>query len=322
MARSEFSLIASYFSRLGAARDDVRLGVGDDAAIVTVAAGYELAIAVDTMVSGVHFFPDTDPYLIGYKLLAVNLSDMAAMGAEPNWMTLALTVPQADEHWLEDFSKGLADLALAHGVQLIGGDTTRGPLTLSLQIHGLVPQGTALMRKGAQPGDLIFVTGTLGDAGLGLKIAQGALTVSGAERDYLLGRLHRPTPRVELGMALRAVATSAIDVSDGLLADLGHILEASGVGAQIQLEQLPLSNAYRNAQPEVDYSAALGGGDDYELCFTAPAQQQQNIIERAQKTNTPITCIGTITPAPGIICRLHGNTYQPKLNGYDHFAET
>ncbi len=322
MARSEFSLIAAYFSRLGAVRDDVRLGVGDDAAIVAVPEGYELAIAVDTMVSGVHFFPETDPYLIGYKLLAVNLSDMAAMGAEPNWMTLALTLPQADEHWLADFSQGLADLAMRHGVQLIGGDTTRGPLTLSLQIHGLIPQGAALTRKGAQPGDLIFVSGTLGDAGLGLKIAQGDLEISGAERAYLLERLHRPTPRLELGMALRAIASSAIDVSDGLLADLGHILEASGVGAEIHLEQLPLSNAYRNAQAELDYTAALGGGDDYELCFTAPAQQRQTVIERAQRANTPVTCIGTITHAPGILCQLHGNTYQPTLSGYDHFAET
>jgi thiamine-monophosphate kinase len=241
MALTEFNLIERYFTRPAAAPDpDVILGIGDDAALVRVPTGMELAVATDTLVEGVHFPPQTAPETIGHKALAVNLSDMAAMGAEPRWATLALTLPQADEDWLTAFSSGFLALAAAEGVQLIGGDTTRGPLSITVQILGLLPSGSALRRSGACAGDLVYVTGTLGDAGLALRMLQHAHG-SAAVAAPLAQRLNQPQPRTQEGLALRGIASAAIDISDGLCADLGHILAASGVGAHINLAALPLS---------------------------------------------------------------------------------
>ncbi len=241
---SEFDLIRDYFTDVGARRTDVDLGVGDDCALLEVPAGQQLAISIDTLAAGTHFLPDCDPESLGHKSLAVGLSDLAAMGAEPAWATLALTLPDHDPGWIAAFSRGFAALAGAHGVSLVGGDTTRGPLSVTVQVHGLVPAGRAIRRSGAAPGDRVYVSGTLGDAGLALRRILSGEPVDPVAR----ARLERPTPRVALGLALRGVASAMIDVSDGLAADLGHILAASGVGAEIDLTALPLSAAVRSAR--------------------------------------------------------------------------
>ena len=318
---SEFDLIQTYFSHLTSARSDVSLGIGDDAALVRVPPGQQLAVSVDTLVSGVHFLPSVSPRDLGHKALAVNLSDMAAMGAEPAWATLALTLPEADGTWLAGFAEGFAALADRHGVALIGGDTTRGPLSLSVQIQGLVPEGQALTRAGARAGEGIYVTGCLGDAALCLKLMQ-SLPSETARIDQLRERLERPQPRVEAGLALRGLASSAIDVSDGLLADLGHILQASGVGATLELKQLPLSGVYADWQAHSgDWSLALTGGDDYELCFTAPDELRPRIERLAVELALPISRIGRIEPEPGLQVRLpDGRPWEGSVSGFDHFV--
>lgn len=318
MALAEFSLIEKYFSALGPSRADVLLGVGDDAAQLAVPADMSLVMAIDTMVAGTHFPKNTLPYDIGYKLLAVNLSDMAAMGAEPSWFTLALTLPDCDESWLRGFSSGMRVLAEQHGVQLVGGDTTRGPLVLSIQAHGLVPAEQSLRRSGAVIGDNIYVTGSLGDAALGLQVALNGCEYD--EGDYLLARLNRPTPRVELGIALRGIANSAIDVSDGLLADLGHICQCSGVGAALRLEHIPLSAAFYNAEQGLDL--ALCGGDDYELCFTAAPEQHLHILALSERHGCTISCVGEIVATHGVCCTLEGEPYQTNQKSYQHFMES
>lgn len=321
MALSEFSLIERFFSHPDIVRDDVLIGVGDDGAQLRVPSDQTLVVSIDTMVAGVHFFPDVDPADLGYKLLAVNLSDLAAMGADPAWMTLALTLPQADESWLQGFAQGLSQLANGHRVQLVGGDTTRGPLVLTLQAHGFVPAQCIVTRAGARPGDRIYVTGTLGDAGLALRIMRGEPRAAVVAVDFLRQRLLRPSPRVEVGRALRGIASAAIDISDGLIADLGHILKRSRVGAQLRLEALPLSDAYTTVfMNGLDYVSALSGGDDYELCFTAPAHQHERIQAIAGECACPITCIGEIVEEGGLSITLHGEPYQPSSPGYDHFA--
>ena len=316
MPLAEFSLIEKYFSTLGPARSDVLLAVGDDAAQVVLPPNMTLVAAIDTMVAGVHFPENTSAVDVGYKLLAVNLSDIAAMGAEPTWFTLALTLPHSDEAWLAGFASGMSDLAQRHQVQLVGGDTTKGPMVLSLQAQGLVPEAECLRRSGATSGDNIYVTGCVGDAALGLKVAlQGAAYPDGG---YLLNRLNRPIPRVEIGIALRGIASSAIDISDGLLADLGHICRQSGVAAQLDLNQLPLSAAYRSASVGID--VALSGGDDYELCFTAGVAHHQHIQQLAQQYNCPINCIGKMVEGEGIHCFLDNQPYQAEKRGYQHFS--
>ena len=319
---SEFDLIQTYFACMTRPRADVALGIGDDAALVQVAAGQQLAISVDTLVSGVHFLPSVSPQALGHKALAVNLSDLAAMGAEPAWATLALTLPEADPEWLAGFAEGFAALADRYGVALIGGDTTRGPLSLTVQVQGLVPEAEALTRGGAQAGDGIYVTGTLGDAGLCLRLMQSAPT----ERETiaeLQDRLERPQPRVEAGLGLRGIANSAIDISDGLVADLGHILEASGLGASLELERLPLSDTYRDWLAESgDWSLALTGGDDYELCFTAPAESAQQIQQLASELKLPISPIGRIEAEPGLrITQPDGRSWTGPSAGFDHFSD-
>lgn len=319
MSLTEFELITRYFSQGFPKRSDVVLGVGDDAALCTVPNGMQLAISVDTLVAGIHFPLTTRPEDIGYKALAVNLSDMAAMGATPAWVTLALTCPQVDETWLAGFRRGLLESAKLAHVSLIGGDTTQGPLTITLQIIGFVPNGKALQRKGARVHDGIYVTGTLGDAGLGLISIQGQITLPSWVKQIAEFRLHRPTPRLQEGQKLRDVASSAIDISDGLLADLGHILTASDVGASIQLEDLPLSQALQQLAPEQAGQLALSAGDDYELCFTVAPEREPKLKELLPAGT--YTRIGTIESKQGLRCiDATGRCFEAERVGYRHFG--
>ncbi|MCX4190371.1 thiamine-phosphate kinase [Methylophaga sp. OBS3] len=316
---TEFSLIRDYFSALTDRRDDVILGIGDDCALLQPPAGHILATSVDTLVSGVHFFADVDPFRLGHKALAVNLSDLAAMGATPAWFTLALTLPEANPQWLQAFSAGMAALAKQHNIQLVGGDTTRGPLTISIQVTGFCDRGNVLRRDAARPGDKIFVTGSLGDAGTGLLIKQNQLAtenLSTEEQQFLIDRLELPTPRNELVKELLPEVKSGIDISDGLLADLKHILTASNVGAVINTEALPLSSSLQKLKSEQAIQLALTAGDDYELCFTVAAEKADALTSRL---GSKIQCIGEITAEPELIV-LPEQSF--KSHGYDHFNKT
>lgn len=323
MACGEFSLIARYFDRVRNSRRDVDTGIGDDCALLTVAEKQLLAISTDTLVSGIHFLPDINPRDLGYKALAVNLSDLAAMGADPSWLTLAITLPEVDENWLEAFSDSLFEQLDYYDMQLIGGDTTRGPLSMTLGIHGLVPVGRALKRSGARPGDWIYVTGTPGDSAAGLAILQNRLDVTDAQHnEYLVKRHLRPRPRVLHGQALRDLASSAIDLSDGLISDLGHILKASDCGARITLDSLPYSEAMlANVAPDQALNWALSGGEDYELCFTVPELNRGALDVAIGNLGVPFTCIGQIGPASeGIQFFKDAKPVTLDLKGYDHFA--
>jgi thiamine-monophosphate kinase len=315
---TEFDLIRRYFTR---ATPSALLGVGDDAALLKVSEDYVLAVSSDMLVSGTHFFPDADPFLLGHKTLAVNLSDMAAMGATPRWATLAIALPGADETWLEKFSAGFFALAQQHGVELVGGDTTRGPLNLCVTIFGEVTAQQALRRSGAQLGDEVWVSGTLGDAALALAHLQGRIMLSAAEYAACAPALHQPQPRVALGLALRGIANSAIDISDGLLADLGHILDASRLAARLDFSALPISSVLRgHLQQPLGKQCALSGGDDYELCFTAPGARHAELLGIAAQLKLPLTCIGRIVA--GLGCLVHdaaGDPLNVEANGYDHF---
>lgn len=316
MALNEFQLIERYFAAGGLRREDVVLGIGDDAALLRVPPGMELAVSIDTLVEGVHFPAGTQAAAVGHKALAVGLSDLAAMGAEPAWATLSLSLPEADEDWLGGFASGLSALAGRYGVQLVGGDTVRGPLVVTLQVHGLVPAGQALRRRGARPGDRVYVTGTLGDAGLGLRLLRGELQATAADTAYARGRLDLPQPRVETGLALRGIASAAIDVSDGLAADLGHILEVGGVGAVIDASALPLSEALvRSVEPAAALELALTAGDDYELCFTVPAAKVEDLA------GLSCTCIGQIEAGCGLrVAAADGSPVPLDHLGFDHFG--
>ncbi|MCW5591795.1 MAG: thiamine-phosphate kinase [Burkholderiales bacterium] len=315
----EFDLIARHFTRPAA---NAVLGVGDDCALVDVSNGMDLAVSTDTMVSGTHFFPDVDPETLGHKALAVNLSDMAAMGATPYWAMLALTVPAVNHEWLAKFAKGFFDLAEESGVSLIGGDTTKGPLTLTVTIMGEVPAGAALRRNGAKAGNDIWVSGNLGDAALAVAHRRGLLKL--AEEDYMeaVMRLYEPTPRVALGQALRGLATSAIDISDGLLADLGHICDLSRVGATVESERLPVSAiGAKHASSSVGLSAIVAGGDDYELCFTAPPNARESIEDLADMLGVPLTRIGEIRKGKGVsLVGADGKAISVDGRGFDHFT--
>lgn len=313
---SEFDLIKKYFTR---PTPSAELGVGDDAALLCVSDGKELAISTDMLVSGTHFTPDADPFQLGHKTLAVNLSDLAAMGAVPRWATLSLSLPTVDEEWLRRFSEGFFALADDNGVELIGGDTTRGPLNLCVTIMGEVPRGKALRRDGAKVGDDIWVSGKLGQAALGLANLQGKFKFYGEVRDECLKALHQPQPRVSLGLALRGIANSTIDISDGLLADLGHILERSNVGAELDIEALPIVDD--GVEKEVAQQCALAGGDDYELCFTAPVSQRDVLMALAEQLKFPLTRIGHIKAELGCVVRDgEGIAMKIEKGGYDHFA--
>lgn len=339
---SEFDLIRRFFVRPTPGAD---LGPGDDCALMQVTPGQQLAVSTDMLVAGTHFFPDADPRQLGWKTLAVNVSDLAAMGAKPRWATLAMSLPAADEGWLAAFAEGFFACAQAYGIDLVGGDTTRGPLNLSVTVMGEVPIGQALRREGAQDGDDVWVSGRPGLAGLGLRYLQEKVVLPSLWQKLCLASLHKPHPRVELGLALRGKASAAIDVSDGLLADLGHLVEASGLVADVVLNQLP-------SLPEgVDRASALdcqlAGGDDYELCFTAPFEQRLILAQLAAELELPLWRIGqcrepnsprylnnpddnhpsppkmipTENENPGLVQVLgpDGEVIEIERHGYDHF---
>ena len=315
-AGSEFDLIARIRARAGT-RGDVVLGIGDDAALLAIPPGTELVVTADTLNAGVHFFPDVAPADLGWKALAVNLSDLAAMGARPAWCTLSLSLPQADPAWIEGFLDGFCDLAARHGIALVGGDTTRGPLSVSITAMGHVEAGHALRRDGARVGDEIWVTGTPGDAAAALQSL-----LSGAAVDRALrARLDRPTPRVEAGRGLLGVASACVDISDGLLADLGHLCRRSGVGAQVQLEQLPVSRALAGFRPQLRWAWQAGGGDDYELCFTAAPQRADEVQAALDFAGVPGARIGRIVAGQGVqALDAAGAPWQAPRVGYDHFG--
>lgn len=334
----EFDLIAQYFGRPAQARisnrtsTGVALGIGDDCALLQPKPGMQLAISSDMLVEGRHFFADVSPEALGHKALAVNLSDLAACGARPLAFTLALALPDADPAWLEGFSRGLFSLADAHDCTLVGGDTTKGPRNICITVFGEVPPGQALLRSGALPGDDIYVSGTLGDARLALGERCGEWQLSSEVSDFARQRMERPTPRVDLGLALRGVATAAADISDGLLGDLGHILAHSGVGASVHTQlALPLLGVTKLpawheafaadcACSRAHLACVLAGGDDYELVFTAPPTQATEVIRAATRSAVPVTRVGTIEAMPGL--RLMDAQNRPVTNtfgSFDHF---
>lgn len=322
----EFDLIARYFTR--PARKAV-LGVGDDCALLQLAPGMQLAVSSDMLVEGRHFFADVNPASLGHKALAVNLSDLAACGATPLAFTLALALPDVNEAWLQGFSGGLWALADAHGCELIGGDTTQGPLNICITVFGEVPRGQALLRSGAQAGDDVYVSGTLGDARLALDAIRGRLPVPEDLLAQARGRLEKPTPRVALGSALRGIATAAIDISDGLAGDLGHILKASGVGARIEtalatslIASTPLNTwarAFLGPEKQLEY--IMAGGDDYELAFTAPLDARPAVAAAAALSQTPVTRIGQIEKEHGLrLMDASGRFDACRFSSFDHFA--
>jgi len=312
----EFDLIREFFTR--PARDaGVVLGVGDDAALLTVPPGDVLVVTTDTLVAGRHFPDDANAFDIGWKSLAVNLSDLAAMGATARWVTLAITLPDNDENFLREFSRGFFALADASNISLVGGDTTRGPLTITVTAMGSVPANASLRRDGAHSGDDLYVSGTVGDAGLGLRLAldQWLDELAPAARDIALARLHRPQPQLALGIALRDIASACLDVSDGVAQDLGHLLNASAVGAELELDTLPLSPALQSIDPAFAVILALTSGDDYELLFTAPPAAREAIAA------LPVACtrIGRITATPGLVLMRAGQPVDMAVAGYTHF---
>jgi len=324
VALSEFALIERYFRDCGTARADVLLGVGDDAALLAAAPGCELVAAIDTLVAGVHFPQGSPAGSIGHRALAVNLSDLAAMGARPAWALLALTLPESREEWLAEFTAGFAALARAHGVALIGGDTTRGPLTVTVALLGQVPQATALRRSGARAGDALFVSGTPGDAAAGLALEQGELDVAGlpAEVDaYLRQRFRLPTPRLALGERLRGHASACIDVSDGLLADAGKLAAASGTGVELAYQAVPLSAPLLAAVGEARaHELAFTGGDDYELCFAVHAENLARLATELPPQRWGYTRIGTLRESAGARVVRDGTVMEFSHSGYEHFV--
>jgi len=317
----EFELIERYFRR-----PVVRnvLGVGDDCALLQPRAGQQLAVSTDLLVEGRHFLSTVDPARLGHKSLAVNLSDLAACGAEPLAFTLSLSLPQVDETWLAGFARGLFALAEAHGCELVGGDTTRGPLTVGITVFGEVPAGQALLRSGARAGDDIWVSGTLGDARLALEAFRGTQSVPAPVFELARQRMELPAPRVALGMALRGIASAAVDISDGLCGDLGHVLARSGVGARVEAELArPLLAAAREGlvlPPEQQLALVMAGGDDYELVFTAPAAQRDAVAAAGRAGATPVTRIGTIEAEPGLrMVDAQGRVRDAAYASFDHF---
>lgn len=318
---SEFELIRRHFTR---PTDHTDLAVGDDAALIRVGPGMQLSVSCDMLVSGTHFFADADPGSLGWKALAVNLSDLAAMGARPRWAVLALALPAVDEAWIRAFAEGLHACATRFGVDLVGGDTTRGPLNLCVTVMGEVPAGSAITRAGARSGNDLWITGAPGRAALGLACLRDALMLPSGGRAVCVDALHRPMPRVDIGQRLRGVASAMLDVSDGLLGDLGHILECSGVGATVDVARLPLTpllDCGADRVPALD--ALLSGGDDYELLFTAAPTQRPRIEALSAETMLPITRIGSIGAEAGklMLRTADGRLSRPSRLGYDHFRD-
>ena len=330
----EFDLIERYFKR---PTRKAALGVGDDCALIMPTAGMQLAISSDMLVEGRHFLSTVHPSHLGHKALAVNLSDLAASGAEPLAFTLALALPRVDEAWLAGFSEGLFQLADAHNCELIGGDTTQGPLNICITVFGEVPPGDALLRHNAQVGDDIYISGTVGDARLALEVFRGTQSLDANAFEQVRARMEQPTPRVQLGLELRAIANAAIDVSDGLLGDLGHILKRSNVGAEINTDWLQAAGSFSGSLNEHTHAGispwlaalpfnkrlefAMSGGDDYELCFTAPVNQRELVHAAAWESDTPVTRIGRITEASGlVVLDPQGQPITRRFASFDHFA--
>ena len=321
MPASEFELIKKYFQDLTDQDPSVKCSIGDDAAIIQIPQDKEVVLSMDTLLEGTHFPVATSPADIGYKALAVNLSDMAAMGAVPKWVLLSISLPESNETWLKEFTSGFLELAKQHSVSLIGGDMSRGPLSITINIQGLVSIDSALKRDGAQKDDLIYVTGTLGDAGVGLDIIQGKLSIGNEYDTFFLKSLNRPEVSIEAGLRIRELANSAIDISDGLIADLGHILDASHVGAVVEVKDIPLSEAMQQCMDETTaWDYALASGDDYKLCFTVPAEQNDLIFRTFKEINIPVRCIGKINGETGLQLKLpDGTNFEPSGKSYQHF---
>jgi thiamine-monophosphate kinase len=318
---SEFDLIAQYFTRPPRPGGPVALGVGDDCALLTPSPGMQLAISSDMLVEGRHFFPDADAFSLGHKCLAVNLSDLAAMGAKPLAFTLALALPDADADWLAPFADGLHALADRHGCELIGGDTTRGPRNICITVFGEVPPAAALRRDAAQAGDDIWISGTLGDARLALAGYRNELALDAAALRVAATRMHAPTPRVALGLALRGIAHAAIDISDGLIGDIGHVLKRSGVGATLNVDALPAGPVLQQQAQEIRRRFALAGGDDYELCFTAPVSGRDAVLAAAGAAEITVTRVGSIEAALGLrLLDGNGSALDLSLTSFDHFT--
>lgn len=315
----EFELIRRYFVR-DSARSDVAIGVGDDAAVLRVPPGMDLIATVDTLVAGRHFPSDSAPHSIGHRALAVNLSDLAAMAAEPAWATLALTLPSADEAWLEPFAAGLLALADRHRVALVGGDTTAGPLTISVQLLGLAPPQQTLRRSGGRIGDLLAVTGTLGDAAAGLALAQGRFQAAAQAAAELRRRFEYPTPRVEFGLAARGLVHAAMDLSDGVAGDLPKLAAASGLAAHVEVGLLPQSVALRaSATPDAARDWALAGGDDYELLLAVPPGRYEELAAAARGLGLSLTVVGELRSGAGVTWSENGRDFVPTVRGYEHF---
>jgi len=318
---SEFDLIKRYFQRARPGRAD--LGIGDDCALLTPTPGHQMAISSDMLVEDRHFFAGADPFMLGHKSLAVNLSDLAAMGARPLAFTLALSLPAADPAWLDGFSRGLFALADAHGCELVGGDTTKGPLNICITVFGELAPGHALRRDAARAGDDVWISGTLGDARLALGGYWNEVALAGADHAQAAQRMHMPAPRVALGLALaaRPVAHAALDISDGLVGDLGHILAASRVGATLEVDALPAGPVLARQSPELRRRFTLAGGDDYELCFTAPAAHREAVLEAGRASATPVTRVGRIEAEPGLrLVDAQGTPLDLQVSGWDHFS--
>ena len=317
---SEFDLIARYFTRSHRVNRHTALGVGDDCALLAPAPGMQLAISSDMLVEGRHFFRGTEAAKLGHKCLAVNLSDLAAMGAEPVAFTLALSLPEIDEDWLQGFSQGMFSLADAHSCELIGGDTTKGPLTICITVFGHVPAGQALRRDAARAGDDIWVSGNLGDARLALAGRQAEMVLDTATVEAAAVRMDQPMPRVALGLQLRGIAHAALDVSDGLAGDLGHILKASQLGATLNADALPFGPTLQSLPLEIKRQFALAGGDDYELCFTALPDKRAQILAAAEAAGTRVTRIGQMEEQAGLrITDCDGQLISVPLQSFDHF---
>lgn len=317
----EFDLIHQLSCAQNIRRDEVALGIGDDAAVLDVPTGKQLVMSTDTLNPDVHFSQESSASDIGYKSLAVNLSDIAAMGAEPVAASLSLSLPELNTQWLQDFSRGFFALADYFKVQLVGGDTVQGPLSISVTAYGLVEKDRAITRSGACPGDSIYVTGVLGDAGAALLVLQGELSLTGSQASYLMERLHRPVPRVGPGQSLQGIASSMIDISDGLAADLGHILENSSCGAMIRIDQLPISAVLDECfESASGYHCPLYGGDDYELCFTVPEYARHEAESMMMQHQLPVSCVGTIEEGDGLrLLQPDGTIAAALSDGYQHF---
>ncbi|QOL24396.1 thiamine-phosphate kinase [Thalassotalea sp. LPB0316] len=316
----EFELIKRYFTEQVVKRKEVTLGIGDDCALILPPQNQEIAITTDTLVSGVHFPENTSPRAIGHKAIAVNLSDLAAMGAEPSWVSIAITLPTIDQAWVEEFCQGVFELCEYFNVQLIGGDTTQGPLSITVTAQGLCPEGNALKRSGAAPGQWIYVTGQIGDAALALKHIKGEVVIEPAFRESILERLEYPKPRVLAGQTIRLYASAAIDISDGLLADLTHICEQSNVGANIVLENIPLSKGMLATMGDEAANLALNGGDDYELLFVVAEANKGGMETALQQLGIPFSCIGQTNHTNKVTTTINEQAIDIKSAGFEHFS--